>query len=385
MVRKRFRILSTLLALCFATGIVLFLSYAGKKSKGPIEDLVTGASEAVQKVEDDIIISQREDKRSDKLEWLKAYKRDINKLRNPSGILLGAFDNNNTESFESTINLEDTLKTTFPLIHIYTAWGTKQDQQFPELQVKAILEMGSIPVITWEPWLSAFESDKFPGLRPSDKRDLGGMIDISNGKYDSYLKKWARMAAKINEPIFLRFGHEMNDPYRYPWGPQNNSAKDFVAAWQHVHNVFKQQGANKILWVWSPHPAYGFFDAFYPGSNYVDYVGVGTLNYGTVASWSQWWSFGEIFGRHYKELAVFNKPIILTEFASLKVGGKRSQWYADALHQLPKKFPFVKSILFFHYSDDKTTTQQVINWYIIHDTSVIKTIINEVALWNQAV
>jgi hypothetical protein len=64
-------------------------------------------------------------------------------LRNPPEILLGAFDNQNKESFESTINLEDTLKTTFPLIHIYTAWGSKEEQQFPALQVKAILELGS--------------------------------------------------------------------------------------------------------------------------------------------------------------------------------------------------------------------------------------------------
>ncbi len=380
---KRFRIITTLVAIVLAIGIVLFLSYAGKKSKGPIEDLVSGAGEAVQKVEDDIIISEREDKRSDKLEWLNVYKSNPSMLRNPSKILLGAFDNQNTESFESSINLEDTLKTTFPLIHIYTAWGSKTEQQFPELKVKAILEMGSIPVITWEPWLTAFDSEKFPGLRPSDKRDLGGLLDIAAGKYDSYLKKWARAAAKINQPIFLRLGHEMNDPYRYPWGPQNNTAKDFIAAWQHVHNVFRQQGAGNVVWVWSPHPAYGFFNDYYPGNNYVDYVGIGTLNYGTVASWSKWYSFGEIFGRHYKELAVFNKPMILTEFGSLKVGGKRSEWFADALHNLPKKFPFIKAVLFFHFSDDKTTTQQVINWYIINDTATIKTIRDEVSAWGQ--
>lgn len=383
MVKKTYRILSTLVAIGIAILIILFLSYIGRKSKGPLEDIVTNAGEAVQKVEKNIIMDQREGKRADELQWFLPYKSDSALLRNPGKILLGAFDNENTESFESSINLEDTLGVTFPLIHIYTAWGSKPDEQFPELQVKTILEMGSIPVITWEPWLTDFDAEKIPGLKPADKRDVGGMSDVAKGKYDTYLHKWAQAAAKIDQPIFIRLGHEMNDPYRYPWGPQNNSAKDFVAAWQHVYRLFKQDGAHKIVWVWSPHPAYGFFDAFYPGSKYVDYIGVGVLNYGTVASWSKWWTFTEIFGKHYNEFAMFNKPIILTEFGSLAVGGKREQWFAEALNQLPQKYPLVKSVLFFHFSDDKTTTQQVINWYFIHDSKSVKAITTAIKSWNE--
>ncbi|HSH67575.1 MAG TPA: glycosyl hydrolase, partial [Bacteroidia bacterium] len=277
---------------------------------------------------------------------------------------------------------EDTLKTTFPLIHIYSAWGSEPDEQFPELQVKTILEMGSLPVITWEPWLTDFDSEKIPGLKPLDKRDINGMSDVAKGKYDSYLKIWARAAAKIDQPIFLRLGHEMNDPYRYPWGPQNNSAKEFVAGWQHVYNLFKKEGATKVIWIWSPHPAYGFFDAFYPGNKYVDYIGIGALNYGTVANWSQWWSFADIFGKHYDELAVYKKPMMITEFGSLAVGGKREKWFSEALDQLPQKYPLVKSVLFFHFSNDKTTTQQTINWYFIHDSASVKAIKRAINSWN---
>ena len=381
MVRKTYRILSTLIAIGIAISLILFLSYIGKKSKGPLEDIVTDAGEAVQKVEKNIIMDQREEKRAGKLKWFSVYRTDTHLLYHPAKILLGAFDNENKESFESSINLEDTLKTTFPLIHIYTAWGSRPDEQFPELQVKTILEMGSLPVITWEPWLTDFDSEKIPGLRPTDKRDIGGMNDVAKGKYDTYLKSWAHAAARIDQPIFLRLGHEMNDPYRYPWGPQNNSAKEFVAAWQHVYTLFKKEGAAKVIWVWSPHPAYGFFDAFYPGQKYVDYIGIGVLNYGTVANWSKWWTFFEIFGKHYQELAVYHKPIMITEFGSLAVGGKREKWFAEALDQLPQKYPLIKSILFFHFSDDKTTTQQVINWYFIHDSASVKSITGAIQSW----
>ena len=130
--RKRSRIITTLIAISISAGIVLFLSYAGRKSKGPLENLVTTAGEAVQNVEQRIIINQRENKRADKLQWFNAYKTDSTLIHNPAKILLGSFDNMNRESYESSINLEDTLKTTFPLIHIYTAWGSKDDEQKTE-------------------------------------------------------------------------------------------------------------------------------------------------------------------------------------------------------------------------------------------------------------
>ncbi|MDB5282217.1 MAG: hypothetical protein JWO06_1292 [Bacteroidota bacterium] len=371
---RTYRISIALVALIIGVAIVVVLSIAGKKTKGPLENLFSYTGEKVNEMENNIIIAQREGKRSDKLQWFKPYITDSVLLKKPETLLLGAYDNNTKESFESIVTLEDSLKTTFPLIHIYIAWGSKTEEQFPALQVRGIMEMGSVPVITWEPWLTDFDGDKYPQLRKPEYRDKGGLVDVSKGLYDFYIKEWADAAAKIKGPIFLRIGHEMNDPYRYPWGPQNNSAKEFIAAWRHIHDVFIKEGATNVIWTWSPHPAYGFFKEFYPGANYVDYVGVGTLNYGTVASWSKWWSFKEIFGNYYNALAAFNKPIIITEFGCLNVGGSRSEWFADALDSLPEKYPAVRSIVFFHYNDDKTTTQQAINWYIKEDTATIHAI-----------
>jgi beta-mannanase len=211
------------------------------------------------------------------------------------------------------------------------------------------------------------------------------MADVAKGSYDPYIKQWAIEAKRIKKPIFLRLGHEMNDPYRYPWGPQNNTAKDFIAAWQHVHQVFVSVGANNVIWIWSPHPAYGYFADFYPGNAYVDYVGVGTLNYGTIAVWSKWWSFKDIFGKYYADLAAFNKPIMLTELGSLAVGGNRSKWFEDAMADIPKLYPAVKSILFFHHGEDRTTTQQTLNWQIINDAGVKKSILNQISQWPDSI
>jgi hypothetical protein len=385
MTKKSNRILFTLGALAFAIVIILILSFLGERSQGPLEGIFDRASTMVTKIESNLIISQRKDKRADNLLWFAASRFNRDSLLKSKVILLGAFDNESKESFDNIIMLEDSLKTTFPLIHIYTAWGSKQEEKFPRIQVNAILEMGSLPVITWEPWLTDFDAKEYPNLRKPEERDKGGLADIARGVYDSYLLQWANEAKKVRNLIILRVGHEMNDPYRYPWGPQNNNASDFVAAWRHIRNIFQAVGATNIIWLWSPHPAYGWFDAYYPGDKYVDYVGVGALNYGTVASWSQWWTFDEIFGKSYGDLMKYGKPIMITEFGSLSVGGDRSRWFSEALKTLPWKYPGIKSIVFFHYSYDNTTTQQPLNWYIKNDPQTARTITKQLSIWPESV
>ncbi len=366
-------------ALTISTLIVFALSHAGKSTKGPIEDAITYTGEAVKQIEQKLIIEDREEKREDKLAWLKPYAANRKLLTHPDRILLGAFDNQAREDYESVVGLEDSLKTTFPLIHLFTAWGSKPEERFPTDYVKNIIALGSIPVITWEPWLSDFSEEEYPSGNRAD-RDKNGMKDITAGMYDKYIINWALNAKAIKSPIFVRLGHEMNDGYRYPWGPQNNAATDFIDAWRHVHTLFAQQGVRNVIWIWSPHPAYEA-EEFYPGDAYVDYIGAGVLNYGTIAVWSKWWSFKEIFGKYYKQMAVHKKPMMITEFGSLAVGGNRAEWYADALDSMQVRYPLVKSLMFYHVSKDNTTTQQTLNWYIKNDKEVVNAVVKSVNSW----
>jgi len=369
------RITSIIAAFALGITVVILLLFAGQSVKGPLHDFFDFTGKTVTKVEKKLIIDERTDKRAAKLEWLKRY--DVNALKNPDRIFFGAYDNNTAEDFDAIVALEDSLTTTFPFIHIYCAWGDEEIQRFPRQNLEAIRELGSIPFITWEPWLTSFDKEKHPSIKEADVRDKDGLRSVAEGQYDFYLTQWAREAAQFSSPIFLRVGHEMNDAYRYPWGPQNNSPKEFIDAWRHVHDVFKNEGAKNVVWVWSPHPAYGSFKEYFPGESYVDYVGSGVLNYGTAATWSKWWTFQEIFGNYYKELAAFNKPIVIAEFGSLAVGGNRAAWFKDALDSVALKYPRVKSIIFFHYSDDRTTTQQTLDWYFTRDKETLSVLRSE--------
>lgn len=362
-------------------GIVFLFIKLGKQGTGPIENVMSELSGTISKFEDDLIIGQRGVRRAERLAWLEEYKQNPSLIKSPERILLGAFDNQVITSFQPIINLEDSLNATFPIFHIYTAWGSKRTQQFPIEQIRAIATLGSIPLITWEPWLNDFSEEYLTPEEAQQDPNKGGLKDIAAGKFDSYLQTWAEEAKQSGVTMMIRLGHEMNDPYRYPWGPQNNSPEDFVSAWKHVVDLFRNQGAENVIWVWSPHLAYGFFDEYYPGEEYVDWVATGTLNYGTVASWSQWWTFDEIFGNYYDAIATFGKPILLAEFGSLAVGGDREKWYADALDSLPERYPLVKSLVFFHHKSDATTTYQPLDWSISNDTVLLKTVGEKIDSW----
>jgi len=375
------RLLFMAIAFLFGLFLVFILSVAGNKSKGPLQSTIDRISEGVLSLEDEYMLSQRTHQRKEKLAGFDAMIEDIETLKHPKIILLGASDNISQESFENIINLEDSLNLTFQLIHIYNAWGSKEEHKFPRLSVKTILKLGSVPVITWEPWLSAFDEEEYPGLPAPEKRDNGGLAAIADGTYDKYITEWATAAKKVKKPVFIRLAHEMNDPYRYPWGPQNNSPEDFKRAWKHVHFIFDKVGANNVIWIWAPHPSYKYFDAYYPGDAYVDYVGIGVLNFGTATTWSKWWTFDQLFGSQYEKLNQFHKPIMITEFGSLNVGGNRPQWFANALKGIAEKYTTIKSVLFFHYPADNTITNKTVSWYFIDDKKTKEAIIKQINLW----
>ncbi len=281
------------------------------------------------------------------------------------------YDEGIARTLEDVIALERALGVGFALVQTYWAWGDEGDPAFPERILDAVHDLGSIPVITWEPWLTTFESRLHPELPLRNVRDRNGLASIARGDYDFYVDAWARGAARFEKPLLVRFAHEMNDPYRYPWGPQNNEPQDFIAAWRRVVDRFRAAGATNVLWVWSPHVAYAGYEVYWPGDDYVDWVATGALNYGTVAYWSQWWSFQEIFGQHYDFLEGFGKPIMVAEFGSLTVGGDRAAWYGEALGDFRDRYPAVHALLFFHVEGDATVTRQALDWSFLDEPAVV--------------
>ena len=372
--KRRSRVAITVAGMAVSIGLVLSLIFLGAASEGPLSALLGQVGTAVSSLESRAVRALRGPGRAAELAWLERLRSHPDSLRHPDTLLLGAYDDRIPTTLEGIIEVERALEVTFPLIQIYTAWGDEPDHAFPERMVEAIDQLASIPLVTWEPWLATFENRLHPHLPLRNDRDRDGLASIARGDYDFYLDEWAQEAARFGKPMLVRLAHEMNDPYRYPWGPQNNEPRHFIAAWRHVADRFRAAGATNVLWVWSPHVAYPESEAYWPGDDYVDWVATGGLNYGTVAYWSQWWSFQDIFGQHYDFLAGFGKPIMVAEFGSLAIGGDRAAWYRDALTDLRTRFPEVHALLFFHMRGDASVTRQALDWSFLDNPAVVEAI-----------
>ena len=220
-------------------------------------------------------------------------------------------------------------------------WYADWQHSAPSLaQLRLIERRGSIPEITWEPW------DSTKALRtPQPKYALRNIVD---GKFDAYVRTWARAMAAFGKPVRLRFAQEMNGNW-YPWGTgtNGNTPARFVAAWRHVHDIFAAAGATNVQWVWSP--VSGAPKQYFPGLRYVNRLGVTCLNGGTAAFTEGWRSFAAICGESIQQLHALapGLPIDLSEVASAEAGGNKAAWIKGMFAFL-SHHPEVKSFVWFN-------------------------------------
>jgi hypothetical protein len=209
---------------------------------------------------------------------------------------------------------------------------------------------GRIPMVTWEPWNTTLTA-------------------IAGGGEDANIVSHAQAMKAFGHPIFLRFAHEMNGNW-YPWDGTHNGAEstgtaNYIAAWRHVHDIFRAEGATNVVWVWcpnvndSPGAAWNHWANYYPGDGYVDWVGVDAYNWGT--SNGGWRTFASLLGSGIYAGYAATKPIMVAETASNESGGSKAQWIYDLDSALRNDFPGIEAVLWF----DKGGTAD--NWAI--DTS----------------
>ena len=226
----------------------------------------------------------------------------------------------------------------------YQGWGlTDGSQNFEPGWMETIRNHGSIPLVTWEPWLYTLGVNQ----------PIHSLQNIINGMHDAYITQWAQDSQAWGHPYFLRFAHEMNGNW-YPWSERVNGNKpgQYVLAWQHMHDLFAAQGVTNVSWVWAPNVAYSGsapLRALYPGDAYVDWVGMDGYNWGSVSN-HRWQTFAKVFQQTYTDLlAITSKPLMVAETASAEQAGNKASWITDAFsHQIPRAFPRIKAVVWFN-------------------------------------
>lgn len=230
------------------------------------------------------------------------------------------------------------------IVLFYLQWpASPEPGGFPGSTLDAIRSTGAIPCLTWEPMYHT------GGREHTVEHRL-----ITNGSYDPYLAAFAAEAKRWGSPFIIRLAHEMNLS-RYHWGttaeqygPQ--SPELYRNMYRHVVDVFRAEGADNVLWAFAPNaesvgPSYDSTAGwnrianYYPGSDYVDIMGVDGYNWGdTKTAARDGWeshrrSFGELFAAPRRELRKLSrqKPFMVFETASTGERDEKGRWLGEAL------------------------------------------------------
>jgi mannan endo-1,4-beta-mannosidase len=153
---------------------------------------------------------------------------------------------------------------------------------------------------------------------------------IAASGYDRYLIRYAKEVAAFGRPVVISFGHEMNGFWQ-SWGYQNTPAADFRAAWRHIVEVFRQNGATNVKWLWqvnSVSKRTGPIHDFWPGAKYVNWVGVSGYYYLPGET------FNYIFKPVVSQIRKFTKAPVLIAETGVSPGSQVAFRIKDLFHGL---------------------------------------------------
>lgn len=249
-------------------------------------------------------------------------------LEPAQGALLGAFANGTGGESDATAlaQIEGADGRRLTIDHHYAPWT--ETSWKPEL---ADFAAGRIPMVSWS-----------PGKTTTAAAIVAGSQDAIITSAAETMKAWGH-------PFFLRLAYEMDQP---PGSPRYiGTPAEFIAAWQHVYDIFQQVGATNARFVWCAIAANfksGYAQSYYPGGAYVDWIAADGYNwYPVKPTWATY--TGGLFGAFYDWASQRGKPLMIAETASMEdpaSPGRKAQWILDAAGWV-EQHPAIKAWVYF--------------------------------------
>jgi mannan endo-1,4-beta-mannosidase len=197
----------------------------------------------------------------------------------------------------------------------------ERDAPYSYAGVKAFTKVTGVSpdvLLYFSPWGKPFQtgfatSAAENGAVPLVQIDPTGisLAAVSAGRYDHYLRVYAKAVRSYGRPVILSFGHEMNGTW-YSWGYQHESPGTFVAAWRHIVTSFRDLRVRNVTWMWTVNIiAIGGIPStvpWWPGKSYVNWVGIDGYYY------SPSWTFASLFGPTIAAVrGLTGDPILIAE------------------------------------------------------------------------
>ncbi|MEM6784857.1 MAG: glycosyl hydrolase [Bacteroidota bacterium] len=119
-------------------------------------------------------------------------------------------------------------------------------------------------------------ADRFPNTVLQSALWMVGTWDVAartaQGEFDGVIREFSAWAKAVERPIYLRIGYEFD-------GIHNElDPDDYVAAYRRFVDITRVEGVENVAFVWHSYasPTYNGnpLSAWYPGDDYVDWVGI---------------------------------------------------------------------------------------------------------------
>ncbi len=183
-----------------------------------------------------------------------------------------------------------------------------------------------------------------------------GLDKVVDGEY---LHKFAKQAKESGIPIFLRFANEMNDPGS-TWG---GDTALYIEKFRLVADIMHKEAPNVVM-CWCPNDwgHHGFGDAheWYPGDDYVDWVGVSSYPPYTKDGESKHRTkytdrFTPIYNTYAERKPIFlseGAPIQNVEFTDIDVSKYAAKELKEFYDEIARRFPGIKAV--FYWDNEET-------------------------------
>lgn len=200
---------------------------------------------------------------------------------------LGVVERNTPSTYQPVTSFTSVAGRRPNITVYYSHWGTSFRARFATAAARA----GAVVLVQMQPWHASLAA-------------------IADGRWDSYLRRFAGQVRRYGGQVILSFAPEANGRW-YPWGWGHASPARWVAAWRHVVTVFRNSDAINVTWLWDVsgrNRTTGRIRNWWPGPRYVDWIGVDGY-YFTPAD-----TFKTVIGSTVQNVRRFTrKPILVAE------------------------------------------------------------------------
>ena len=208
------------------------------------------------------------------------------------------------------------------IVSVYQPWT------YPWVRNDNLIEIadsyGAIPMVSWH-------------CGDTNERIASGADDALIFRFAEQLKKYAR-------PVLLRWFWEANlpNPDCLGTGTRAEQAAQYVAAFRRIARIFDIDGASNVAFVWATSGAWvaAPMEMFYPGDQYIDWIGVD--GYDRQQRGRE--AFTALFSHWYELFAGRRKPMIVTDTGATTDQAEFLQGIAEVL---PRDFPAIKALVYF--------------------------------------